>query len=325
MESLQNHPHLPHLPDIPGVDKVGDKTKLWVFWSTLSAISLFNISLYCYICVKEKRRFSSDKRTAAYQKWSLVLAAPFVFECAWRSVFPSIYTPRTVFWDTPLNSIMVDRTLACIGEVTWSIQYSLVVRRLNEDVSRVSNEAPSIFVTFVTYVLPFLAVCGEIFSYTCVATTNNIYCTVENSFWTAQFILLIPSCAYLFSQLRKEIFTDRDVFHPRFFTGTAVVCGIFYVPYMVMFNLPMYLDRWHSDNKNGVTYFGFFEGLKDATVHWNQSWHWEDWKNDWFWMVWYFTFITWTSLYMMKAPRIEEKGDLPQADSELEAPLVDQE
>ena len=29
------------------------------------------------------------------------------------------------FWDTPLNSILLDRTLACVGELTWNTELAL--------------------------------------------------------------------------------------------------------------------------------------------------------------------------------------------------------
>jgi len=198
----------------------------------------------------------------------------------------------------------------------------LILRRINEDVGRVNSEPPAKVVKIASYVIPILAVFGELFSYTCVATTNNIYCAVENSFWTAQFVLLAPCCAYLFSKIQDEKFKEKDIAHPKFFVVIAVLMGIFYVPYMIFFNLPMYLDRWHTDNKNGKKYFGFFDGMKDATIHWDQSWHWEDWDSDWFWMVWYFTYIVWTSIWMMKAPRIKDKEDIPQSDAQLDTPLL---
>jgi len=46
-----------------------------------------------------------------------LLGVPFVWNCGWRSLLPSLYLQRFVFWDTWLNSILVDRTWACIGEL----------------------------------------------------------------------------------------------------------------------------------------------------------------------------------------------------------------
>ena len=39
-----------------------------------------------------------------------------------RSVFPSLYLQRFVFWDTPLNAILVDRTWAFVGELAYIYQ-----------------------------------------------------------------------------------------------------------------------------------------------------------------------------------------------------------
>ena len=54
---------------------------------------------------------------------------------------PSMYGARVVFYDTLWNSIMIARTFAAIGEITWTMQvaYALIF----------SNE--QIFKSFIAY------------------------------------------------------------------------------------------------------------------------------------------------------------------------------
>ena len=57
------------------------------------------------------------------------LAVPWVWECAWRSVFPALYLQRYAWYDSPLNSILVDRCVACVGELCWTLQIAIALRR----------------------------------------------------------------------------------------------------------------------------------------------------------------------------------------------------
>ena len=64
-----------------------------------------------------------------YMKW---LAAPYVFQCAYRSFWPSMYNERIAFWDTFANSVAIGRGLAHIGEFTWIVQLSYGMVHANE-------------------------------------------------------------------------------------------------------------------------------------------------------------------------------------------------
>ena len=62
------------------------------------------------------------ERLCNYRRRMVLLGAPFVFQCAWRSFFPEVYNTRVVFWDTWLCNAFIGRALATIGEVTWTAQ-----------------------------------------------------------------------------------------------------------------------------------------------------------------------------------------------------------
>jgi len=51
------------------------------------------------------------------------------------------------------------------------------------------------------------------------------------------------------------------------------------------------------------------EGLESTIYHRIVSKSWTDWKDDYFWMLTYFTFGVWSSIYMAKGPglMVEEK------------------
>jgi hypothetical protein len=66
---------------------------LYVWYAFLCAVAMLNLHLLV-------RRWKTVEAVAKYQETMKVLAIPWVFECAWRSVFPSLYLERFVFWDT---------------------------------------------------------------------------------------------------------------------------------------------------------------------------------------------------------------------------------
>ena len=42
---------------------------------------------------------------------------------------------RFTFWDTPLNSIIVDRTFACAGEITWTAQIAIALMHVDTELT----------------------------------------------------------------------------------------------------------------------------------------------------------------------------------------------
>ena len=100
--------------------------KFSVWYTILCTIAAFNVVLLLWQLHRTKKIPLGN-----YQKYQRILAVPWVFECSYRSVFPSLYLQRYVVWDTLFNSILVDRTLAFVGELTWTAQFALVIYHLD--------------------------------------------------------------------------------------------------------------------------------------------------------------------------------------------------
>lgn len=149
-----------------------ENTATWIWYISMVIITIFNIIFFLVSWIKLTPPPTEDPKLTAYQKKVRILAFPFVLECAWRSIFPSIYASRQTFWDTPLNSILIDRTLACVGEVANAMQLAAVVSHLSEFMpSKTSMKVVKICAS----VAPVLAVIGECFSYLQVSTTCNLF------------------------------------------------------------------------------------------------------------------------------------------------------
>ena len=97
------------------------------------------------------------------------LAVPWVWECAWRSVFPALYLQRYAWYDSPLNSILVDRCFACVGELCWTLQIAIALRR--------QGGGRFVALASVFAVVTYLVAEGA--SFYNVATTNEWWAAAE--------------------------------------------------------------------------------------------------------------------------------------------------
>src|SRR4029079_116150 len=101
--------------------------KTW--WLALVAVSLVNICAWILAGVLPVRRATGDPALATRRR-QLVLSAPFVFGCAFRSVFPRADVQRICLVDSWLSSVAIGRTVATIAELCFAAQCALLLRML---------------------------------------------------------------------------------------------------------------------------------------------------------------------------------------------------
>lgn len=227
-------------------------------------------------------------------KW---LAVPWVLECAYRSVFPSLYLQRYTFWDTPLNSIIVDRTLACAGELSWSFQVAYALRQVDLDVTGGTQ-----WVQGLAWFSWLIYIAAECCSYYNTATTNELWAAIEIIVDGASFVALAPAVWYL---------AYRSVSIPgklRYSTGKLYLAVmslmVLIYPYFNFFkDAPMYLARYREDQKAHKHYFAFLPGLLDAAERRIPTQNYVDWHADMTWMTFYFTLGAWQGIALMCGPR----------------------
>src|SRR5262245_39250668 len=102
-------------------------TKAW--WIALSAVSLVNICAWILAGVLPLRRAAGDPALPTRRR-QLLLSAPFVFGCAFRSVFPRADVQRICVVDSWLSAVAVGRTVAMIAELCFAAQCALLLRVL---------------------------------------------------------------------------------------------------------------------------------------------------------------------------------------------------
>ena len=257
--------------------------KTW--WLALIGVSLVNICAWILAGVVPVRRAANDPASATRRR-QLWLSAPFVFGCAFRSIFPRADVQRICVIDSWLSAVVVGRTVAMIAEVAFAAQCALLLRAF-------ATEAQKPVAVGISRVIVPLIVMAETFSWYAVITTNYIGNTMEESTWGVVAMLLIGGLAMVRPRLQGSM---------RAFAGQAIWICAAYVVFMFTIDVPMYFGRWRADTAAGAHYLTFAEGIRDAATRWVVTMRLEDWRWEMLWMSLYFSFGVWISVSLVRAP-----------------------
>lgn len=252
-----------------------------VFWwyALLCGAAVVNFVLYALTL---RRPLSTQPERRAYERALRALAAPMVVQCAWRGVFPSLYLFRFTFWDTPLNSILVDRTFACVGELSWQAMIALSIMHIDGEQTKGGTR----WVRFTAAVFVFgVYVLAEATSYYNTATTNELWAAVEVVLDATADALAIPAAIALWCRLPAG---ERLRSSAGVFTLLFTIFAVGYSAYNLGVDAPMYMRRYHADQAAHKHYFPFVAGLRDAAVRRVPTHRVADWREDMTWMAIYF-------------------------------------
>jgi hypothetical protein len=258
---------------------------LW--WSQLGAIAVLNIALWAYSArvLARKRSLMSPEAYSA-RRLQLLVAAGYVFGCAFRSFFPVFDVPRITLVDSWVSSAMIGRSVATIAELCFAIQWALLTRET-------ARATGSLYAHIVARsVVPLLAV-AEACSWYSVLTTSNIGHVFEESLWGLCAALVVISMVMI---------RPRCTPIPRSVVVTWCVLGVAYVAYMFLVDVPMYWSRWVADQAAGREYFTILQGVADATHRRVVTFGFEHWHTEMLWMSLYFSVAVWISLSLIHAP-----------------------
>ena len=255
------------------------------WWLALSVVSLVNICAWVLAGVLPVKRATVDPALATRRR-QLLLSAPFVFGCAFRTVFPRADVQRICLVDSWLSSVAVGRTVATIAEICFAAQCALLLRML-------ALEARSPVALGISRVMVPLIVMAETFSWYAVLTTNYLGNTMEESTWGVVAMLMIGGLIAVRPRLQGAL---------RAFAGQAIWIAAGYVVFMYTIDVPMYFGRWRSDTAAGSHYLSLAEGIRDAATRWVVTFRIEDWRWEMLWMSLYFSFGVWISVSLIRAP-----------------------
>lgn len=251
------------------------------WWNFLCVVAALNIAawlLSARMVLRERHRLAAGSYFACRRQ--VVLAAVYVFGCAFRSVLPVFDIPRLCLFDTWLSSPLVGRSVATVAELCFVAQWALLLREA-------SRATGSFFLGGVSRAMVPIIVVAETCSWYSVITTSNLGHVVEELLWGLSATLVVISLA---------------AFRPRCPTGwrpalsIAVIGGSLYAAYMFFVDVPMYWARWLADEALGHGYLSFQEGIVDLVARRVVSHRWEDWESEIIWMSLYFSVAVWISI-----------------------------
>jgi hypothetical protein len=134
--------------------------------------------------------------------------------------------------------------------------------------------------------VPVIAV-AECFSWYAVISTNYLGNVVEESLWATVGLCAVIACALLWPRFQGRL--QRVL-------AVCVGCGLVYVLFMVLHDVPMYVTRWRAAEAAGQVYFTLQAGLRDVATRCVVTHSLDDWREEMPWMTFYFTLSVWFSL-----------------------------
>ena len=254
-----------------------DPVALW--WGFLLAVSALNI-----VALLALRAFyRKHGRGGAFAiEPLLLLAAAYVFGCAFRSVLPRADVQRICLFDTWLSSVLVGRSVATIAELCFVVQWAIVLHELGKLAH--SDLAKNI----AKAIVPAIAL-AECCSWYAVISTNFLGNVLENSLWAATFLLVALA-------LIRLAFSFRGLVRSVIVAAAAGAAG--YVFFMAGVDVPMYVARWQAELADGAKFFGLFAGLHDVATRWVVTRAVAPWRHEIPWMSLYFSVAVWASLLL---------------------------
>lgn len=261
--------------------------EIYLWWTLLICVSCVNLLAWSWAARALRQRQGVLPRPVyASRRLQLLFSAGYVLGCAYRSALPVFDVQRICLVDSWFSSVIVGRSVATIAELCFVAQWALLQREISHTTGSKAGRGIAIAV------VPLIAI-AETFSWYSVLTTSNIGHVIEESLWGITAALLVAN-----------LLTNQQRLSPSVRPYLRVVClfGVAYVFFMFSVDVPMYWERWVSDEGIGRQYLSLSQGVADASGRWIVSHDWSIWKTEVTWMTLYFSVAVWLSIAMVHAP-----------------------
>mmetsp|Transcript_54129 Transcript_54129/g.150579 ORF Transcript_54129/g.150579 Transcript_54129/m.150579 type:complete len:369 (-) Transcript_54129:33-1139(-) len=289
-----------------------------VWYPAMCVVATLNIVAYILvIVVLGADPAEEDRAVRAYKRRMLVLAAPYVLVCAWRTYFPNQYESRHVWWDTPLSSILLARTMATIAELSWIAQLASALAFCSDQVHRethrtsTSNGCSWNAYAQVSARLMFIFICvAECCSFAATISLSNLWFAIEESLWGLAYLITWPAFVHLLYAAQGSRQDQRCCVGRGYVGLYALLASIFcffYVPWVAILDVPPYWEAYQQQLREGFSFLPFWEGVKDALVKRVVTHSWEAWGpllSNMIWRATYFGPNVWASILLAFAPRL---------------------
>lgn len=266
-------------------------TSVYLWWGFMSFIAVLNmVLLYFTYRIYDKRKTDYSPTTLWVRKRHLVLAAVYVFGCAFRSFFPRGDVRRIVLVDHWMSAVAIGRSVATIAELSFAAQWALMLY----EVGRANGNKT--ILTLSKLIVPMLVV-AECFSWYACTTGNFLGSIVEESLWALSATVLVTGY-----WLARPFYSGIQ----RRFINFVLVGGVAYVLYMVTVDVPSYIQKFIANQAAGKVYNTVIQGLIETATVWHQTHAYADWQYEMVWMTLYFSTAVWASMIIVNGPAMDK-------------------
>jgi hypothetical protein len=211
-----------------------------IWWVFLISVSTVNIALLLALHLRFRK--SADARAGAFSiEPLLLLSTAYVIVCAFCSVLPRADVQRICLFNTWLSSILVGRSVATVAELCFAVQWAIVL----DEIGRLADSDTAKNASRLIVPLIVLAECC---SWYAVITTNYLGNVLENSLWTATFLLIGVALVRLVPRFRGIVRLALSAV----VAGTACYCL-----FMVTVDVPMYFVRKSKKQAGTISWVSF--------------------------------------------------------------------
>lgn len=256
-----------------------------IWWALLSGLALFNLCLWSVSARSLFRKLRLGELPAG-RAWHLPLSFLYTAGCAFRSFLPRADVQRICLYDSWLSSVAVGRSVATVAELCFVAQWAL----LTHEYSKELGFGPGKKAAMLMVPLIFVAEC---FSWAAVLRAWYLGNAVEESLWAFTAALLVVTVFFLRNRAPDRLSN---------FLTAVLICGLLYVGFMVLVDVPMYVRRYVADQAAGKEYLSLAAGWADAAGRWRVTFSMDEWRSEIPWMSLYFSFAVWMSVFAPHAP-----------------------
>ena len=250
------------------------------WWGSLTLISGANVAVWFVLYRQFHDQPAGMLGSASSTGSMLLLCAAYVFGCAFRSVLPRADVQRICLVDSWLSSILVGRSVATVAELCFVAQWAIILHQLG------GMTGAETALNAARVIVPLIVI-AEICSWYAVLTTNYLGNAIENSIWAVAFFLVGIGLCRLLPEFNGPV---------RLILAVAILGIAGYLAFLIVIDVPMYLNRWRAERSNGRRLLRPFEGLRDVTTRWIVTHDIAHWKEEIAWMSLYFSAAVWASL-----------------------------
>lgn len=285
-----------------------DVTKTQTWRACLLALACVNVVLYislvfhddasCHSSYLEPAKGAMSQGT--YKNIMQLLALPYVFQTSWRCIFISEYPNRKTIMDHPLNSVLVARLLAAVGEFCFGLQLALGLYSVCLTASTL--QAVTIYGCLLCIIV-FDGI-GQ-----CCATYGTIVGSnfpffLEGLLWSGIFGISLALAS------TSVAGTPYSSYHGVFLWSVIALSipGLFY---MVCGYCPLCWEAWRQEVveqaspallKNRKEQQSFRSKAWEALAFRVPTTEWRVWAHECTWQTLYFSIGTWSSLGLIAFP-----------------------